>query len=76
MTMLFGFAQRTPSSHDVSWKKIFFFTFEELRYYEKLYMHATEAGRANAWPRFGLKTIFVSRSERRRKESKRTPVFD
>ena len=49
-----------------------FFTLEDLRYEEP----ATEAGRALAWPFFfGLRTVFVSRSDRRRKESKQTPVF-
>ena len=51
-----------------------FFTLEELRYGEP----ATEAGRALAWPFFfffGLRTVFVSRSDRRRKESKQRPVF-
>ena len=44
-----------------------FFTLEELRYEEP----TTEAGRALAWPFFfGLRTVFVSRSDWRRKESK------
>ena len=52
-----------------------FFTLEEVRYEEP----ATEAVRALAWPFFffffGLRTVFVTRSDRRRKESKQTPVF-
>ena len=48
-----------------------FFTLEEHRYEEL----ATEAGRALAGFSFGLSAIFVCWSDRRRKESKRPPVF-
>ena len=72
--MLFRFAQRRPSDR-CRWSSndlCLFFTLEELRYEEP----PTEAGRTLAWPFFCLRTVFVSRSDRRKKESKQTPVFE
>ena len=71
VTMLFRFAQRRPSDRLPLVQRSLFFILEELRYEEP----STEAGRALTWPFFGLRTVFASRSDWRRKERKQTPVF-